>query len=304
MSVPITLAFALFFDDDPVTPATLWHFSSWTFELNITLPLIILLAMYTVGAVRRRHAAQLAKQHFAFVSSWLLLCAALISPLHELGDQLFSAHMLQHEILILLAAPLLSASHCSVTLLWSLPGAVRSRMGIWLRDITASRSGILLLTPLSAWLLHFIALWGWHLPVLYQATLRYESIHALQHLSFFVTAVIFWSTLYGAGRSAMSYGAGVIYVFATAASCTALGALLTFSTILWYPIYAQRTYAWHLTPLQDQQIGGLIMWVPSSLVFIAIGIFLFARWLREADSRLKYGRLETLLNDSTNAPDK
>jgi cytochrome c oxidase assembly factor CtaG len=287
---------------ESLTPATLWQFSSWNFELNITIPLLALLAMYVIGAVRSSRLAKLAAQHCAFIASWLLLCFALVSPLHELGDQLFSAHMLQHEILILLAAPLLSASHCGVTLLWALPAVARARIGTWLRDITTSRAGILLLTPLTAWMLHFAALWAWHLPPLYQATLRYESVHALQHLSFFVTAVIFWSTLYGAGRSAMSYGAAVIYVFATAASCTALGALLTFSTVLWYPIYAQTTYAWHLTPLQDQQIGGLIMWVPSGLVFIAIGVLLFARWLSEGDTRLRYGSLETTLRSSGDAP--
>lgn len=89
----------------------------------------------------------------------------------------------------------------------------------------------------------------------------------------------------------MRYGAGVLYVFGTAAHCSALGALLTFSSVVWYPIYADRTGLWHLTPLEDQQIGGLLMWVPSGVVFIVIGIWLFARWLSASEQRLKHGVL-------------
>ncbi len=89
----------------------------------------------------------------------------------------------------------------------------------------------------------------------------------------------------------MSYGAGVLYIFGTAAHCSALGALLTFSSVLWYPIYADRTQLWHLTPLQDQQLGGMLMWIPSGVVFIVIGILMFARWLTVSDQRLQHTSL-------------
>ena len=93
------------------------------------------------------------------------------------------------------------------------------------------------------------ALWLWHIPFLYQATLHSDWIHAAQHLSFFLTAVLFWSALYGMGRSAMNFGAATLYVFGTAVHCSALGALLTFSTVLWYPAYAHTTARWGLTAL-------------------------------------------------------
>lgn len=89
----------------------------------------------------------------------------------------------------------------------------------------------------------------------------------------------------------MSYGAGVLYIFGTAAHCSALGALLTFSSLIWYPIYSERTQLWNLTPFEDQQLGGLLMWVPSGVVFIAIGIWLFGRWLTTSEQRLKHGIL-------------
>ncbi len=108
--------------------------------------------------------------------------------------------------------------------------------------------------------------------------------------------MLFWSALYGVGRSAMSYGAGTLYVFGAAAQCSALGALLTFSSVLWYPAYATSTTRWGLTALQDQQLGGVIMWVPSSIVFIIIGLALFAKWISESDRRLKLGALQAAID--------
>jgi cytochrome c oxidase assembly factor CtaG len=268
----------------------------WSWEPAIILPLAILMSVYTAGVSRRGNIHRLRWRHASFYTGWLTLALALVSPIHELGEQLFSAHMLQHEILILVSAPLISAAHPGATMLWAFAPSHRSNLGRWVRSIEHSTPIVFLTRPLAAWLLEAAALWIWHVPVLYQATLRSDWIHAGQHLSFFVTAVLFWSALYGVGRSAMSYGAAIFYVFGTAVHCSALGALLTFSTIPWYPAYQQTTQAWGLTPLQDQQLGGVIMWVPSGLVFIAIGLALFAKWLAESDQRLAHGSLQTALN--------
>ena len=266
-------------------PASLWSSPNWTWELQITIPIAVALLWYSIGMVQRGDIARLRWRHMAFFAGWLSLLLALVSPLHRLGDALFSAHMLQHEILILVSAPLFAASHPSVTLLYALPKTQRRVVGRAVSSL--ERGGVMqiVLTPLVAWLGHAAALWLWHIPALYQETLRSEWIHALQHLSFFVTALIFWSALYGSGRAMMGYGAAVFYVFGTAVHSGALGALLTFSTVLWYPLYAGRTSSWGLTPLEDQQLGGLIMWVPSSIVFIIVGLALFARWLQESNIR-------------------
>jgi cytochrome c oxidase assembly factor CtaG len=168
-------------------------------------------------------------------------------------------------------------------------------IGGWVQQIEHSPFARFFTAPLNAWVLEAAALWLWHIPFLYQATLTSDWIHAAQHLSFLGTAVLFWSALYGVGRSAMSFGAATLYVFGTAVHCSALGALLTFSTVLWYPAYAHTTAHWGLTPLQDQQLGGVIMWVPSGVVFIVIALALIARWLSESDRRLKLGSLATVL---------
>lgn len=267
------------------TPGTLWHPRNWTWELQLTLPLVIMLAWYLIGAIRRRDFARLRWRHAAFLTGWISLCIALLSPLHRLGDSLFSAHMLQHEILILISAPLLAAAHPAVTFLNAFRMAYRRVLGHAISRIEGHRGVQRLTSPLAAWLGHAATLWLWHVPALYQATLTSEFVHAAQHLCFFITALVFWSALYGAASAKMSDGAAVFYVFGTAVHSGALGALLTFSTVIWYPLYAGRTEIWGLTALEDQQLGGLIMWVPSSIVFILVGLVLFARWLQESRIR-------------------
>jgi cytochrome c2 len=139
--------------------------------------------------------------------------------------------------------------------------------------------------PFVAWLIHAIVLWGWHVPFLFQATLESEWVHALQHASFFGSALLFWWAVLHARERGLGYGAAVLYMFTTALHTSLLGVLLTFTTKLWYPIYTGTTASWGLTPLEDQQLGGLIMWIPAGVVYIVAGLALFAGWLRESESR-------------------
>ncbi len=261
----------------------------WSWEPTIWIPLALLLVVYSTGALRRGSLGRLRWRHAAFFSGWLTLLLALDSPIHELGEQLFSAHMLQHEVLILVSAPLIAASHPGATCLWAFAPAHRASMGRTLRDIEHNRVIAWFTQPLTAWVLEAAALWLWHIPALYQATFTSDWVHAAQHLSFFLTALIFWSALYGVGRSAMGYGAATLYTFGTAVHCSALGALLTFSQVLWYPAYTRTTARWGLTPLEDQQLGGVIMWVPSAVTFLVIALLLVAKWLEESDRRLRFG---------------
>lgn len=275
------------------TPS-LWG-EPWSWEPAIVLPLAVLLAVYALGALRRGHVANLRWRHSSFLAGWTSLFFALTSPIHELGEQLFSAHMLQHEILILISAPLVSAAHPGATCLWAFAPRQRAGVGSWVHRIEQSAVVHFFTKPLSAWILEAAALWLWHIPTLYEATLHSGWVHAAQHLSFLGTAVLFWSALYGVGRPALNYGAATLYVFGTAVHCSALGALLTFSTVLWYPAYSGTTAHWGLTPLQDQQLGGVIMWVPSGLVFIAVALGLVSAWLAESERRLRLGSVAALM---------
>jgi cytochrome c oxidase assembly factor CtaG len=281
--------------DADLTPATLWSFHSWRWDLGIIVPLAFFAVLYALGALRQRNTEWM--RHEFFAAGWLSLVFALDSPLHPLGEQLFSAHMLQHEILILLSAPLIAASHPGATCLWALVPRHRAGVGSLVHKVESAPLVRLITAPLAAWIIEAVALWVWHIPALYQATLASDAIHAAQHLSFFLSALLFWSALYGVGQSVMNYGTATLYVFGTAVHCSALGALLTFSTVIWYPAYLSTTSAWGLTPLQDQQLGGLLMWVPSGVVFILIALVLFARWLGESEKRTRLGRVQ-LISDS------
>ncbi|MCU1232369.1 MAG: hypothetical protein JWP63_336, partial [Candidatus Solibacter sp.] len=144
------------------------------------------------------------------------------------------------------------------------------------------RTWIAITRPFTAWWVHAAALWIWHAPRLFQATLSNDWIHAAQHFSFLGSALLFWwSLFYAHGRA--NYGAGTLYVFTTAVHTSILGVLLAFARSTWYPAYAATTPAWGLSPLEDQQIGGLIMWIPAGIVYLAAGLGLFDAWLRESD---------------------
>jgi cytochrome c oxidase assembly factor CtaG len=279
---------------ETVTPPELWH--AWTFEPVVLTLLFVSGALYAIGSARSTFAASTRRQQLAFWSGWLALFVSQISPLHKLGEALFSAHMVQHELLMLMAAPLLVYSRPLATFLWALPPAMRVRLGGAAKDPRWLHFWRRLTAPLTAWTLHAAALWGWHIPFLYQQTLVSESLHALQHASFLGTALLFWWALMHEQR-ARNYGASVAYIFTTAIHSGALGALLTFAPALVYPIYAGRTGAWGLSALEDQQLGGLIMWVPSGVVFIAIGLWLFAAWLQESERRVLISTSVTTARD-------
>jgi len=258
-------------------PHDLWE--SWSFDPGIVLTVGIAALLYGLGARFRRGVSRI--QLLCFWAGWLFLTLSLISPLHPLGEVLFAAHMAQHEVLMLIAAPLLALSRPLTPMLWGLPAASRRPIGRFSKSMQPFWT--FLTRPVHAFLIHAVALWAWHIPGLFQATLRSDWIHAAQHASFFGSALLFWwSLFYAHGRS--GFGAALLYVFGTAVHTSILGALLTFSTTLWYPAYAATTRAWGLTPLEDQQLGGLIMWVPAGLVYIAVGIGLLVEIVKERDT--------------------
>jgi putative membrane protein len=259
----------------------------WVWDPGILVPLILCAVLYAVGVVRlRRVNTRVAGplEVGCFIAGWLTLVLALVSPLHPWGSTLFSAHMTQHELLMLVAAPLLVLGRPVVPFLWAFPKPAARWLSSWTKAPGWTRFWGALTAPLVAWLLHAVVLWVWHLPALFQATLENAGVHALQHVSFLGSALLFWWAILHGRQRAAGYGAGVIYMFTTALHTSLLGALLTFSPSVWYPVYNGTTQSWGLTPLQDQQLGGLIMWIPAGVVYIIAGLALFAAWLRESEN--------------------
>jgi putative membrane protein len=241
--------------------------------------LIALAVIYAAGVARLWRAAGVGRgisraQALAFAAGWVTLVLALVGPLHEMSEQLLSAHMVQHELLMIVAAPLIAFSSPFVAFMWLSRRVPRIRAHF-------------LTAPATVWLLHALALWIWHLPSLYEAAVANETIHAIQHSCFFGSACLFWWGIAHGRYGRLGSGAAVIYVFATALHSGALGALLTFSSALWYPIYASTTLAWGLTPLEDQQLAGLVMWIPSGVVFLVVGLGFLAQWIGESERRVR-----------------
>jgi putative membrane protein len=255
------------------------------FEFDpLTVGALVLSAwLYWRGAARRRGFRRW--ETASFRAGWGTLAVALVSPVHRLGEALFAAHMLQHELLMLVAAPLLVLGRPLVAFAWAAPYQIRPAAFHFTRLPRVSVAWHFLTNPFHAWVIHFAALWLWHIPQLFDASVESPAVHALQHASFLGSALLFWWALLRGHAARRQYGAGVLYVFSTALHSGILGALLTFSARPWYSVYRDTTAAWGVSPLEDQQLGGLIMWAPPALVYIAAGLALLALWLRDSEFR-------------------
>jgi putative membrane protein len=262
----------------------------WTFEPVLVAGLLLTAWLYWSGVRALRRSAGPGRgvrswEIAAFAGGWTLLALTLLSPLHQLSTVLFSAHMVQHELLMVAAAPLLVLGRPLLPALWALPIGWRRRLGAWSAS-TPVRTGWTGLTrPAVAWGVHAAAIWIWHVPVLFQATLRSELVHSLQHLSFLGSALLFWWALLQVRDGRLGAPAAVVYLFTTAVHTSLLGALLTFSSRIWYPVYGSAGALWGLSPLEDQQLAGLIMWVPAGLGYLAAALAIAASWLREPGPR-------------------
>ena len=209
-----------------------------------------------------------------------LVAVLLLSPLDALAERALSIHMIQHFGLMLVAAPLIVLGRPALAALWAGPARWRPRLAR-----VASHPGWSRLThPIVAWLVYLLALWLWHAPPLHQAALANEAVHALQHASFLGAALIFWAAVLER-RPAEGRAAALLAVFATAVQSCALAALLTTTPRVWYPAYSGAVSPWNIAPLADQQLAGLVMWVPCCALLLGSALALLARLLRDVEDR-------------------
>lgn len=264
--------------------------AAWSFDPLVVLSLLVSGGLYIAGIKNLWRGAATGSgisvwAAVSFAAGWLSLVIALISPVHAWGEVLFSAHMTQHEILMLVSAPLIVLGRPWIAAIWAFGSGTRANIGAVVRSGPVESVWAALTNAFVAWAIHAAALWLWHVPVLFQATLESDLVHTLQHVSFFGSAILFWWAVIYGKRGLASYGAGVLYLFTTSIHSGVLGAFLTFTRKVWYPAYSGSTGQWGLTPIEDQQLGGLIMWVPAGLVYIAAALVMFAGWLRESEKR-------------------
>ena len=277
----------------------------WTWEPFVIIPLVLSAGLYLFGAWRMRARSRAAfslGQATAFAAGLFSLAIALDSPIHLIGEQLFWVHMTQHEILMLVAAPLMVIGRPVVAFLWAFPQSLRERLGRAAKQRAFAAAWTFLTGAAAAWVIHAVALWAWHAPALFDAALESEPIHALQHICFLGSALLFWWTLINGRHGRLGYGAAIVYVFTTAAHNSILGALLTFARRPWYPSYAETAPLWSLTGLEDQQLGGLVMWVPAGVLLIVIGLALAVAWMGESQRRFEFTRTAELIRASNPEP--
>ena len=256
----------------------------WSFEPGVVGPLILLGAWYARGVYVMRARSTRAPRSTAiaaFAAGWLTVVIALLSPVHEVSEQLFSMHMVQHELLMTLAAPLLVASGPGPALLWALGPRARPALVRVVRSSVVRHTWHGFTQPFAAWLIQGIIIWVWHAPFLFEATLRSDLVHAVQHLAFVGSAVAFWWSIMHGRRAAR--GLAILSLFTTAVHTGVLGALMTFARTPWYPAYGGGPAAWGLTPIADQQLAGLIMWIPASTAYLVVALSTAYRWLRDSE---------------------
>jgi putative membrane protein len=260
----------------------------WSFDPWLTIPLYITGIGFYLGTLRIWSAAGFGRgvqktQVAAFWTGWLVLGLAITSPLHWLGERLFSAHMIEHELMMVVAAPLIAHARVNGALLWCLPRAWRPGAGRLFTTGLIGSCWRAVRHPVTATTLHGLALWLWHAPPFYRLALENAAAHRLQHISFFVTGLLFWWVLLygrGPGRSTrVRDGISIGCLFVTVLHSGLLGALLTLSPRVWFPAQGLLAADFGLTPLEDQQLAGLIMWIPMGTLYTCAGLFFAYRWL-------------------------
>jgi cytochrome c oxidase assembly factor CtaG/cytochrome c2 len=273
-----------------------WSFEPWVLTGLALASLLYGLGLYRldreVGAERvldRRHAA-------AFASGMLVVFLALCSPIDSVGGKLFSVHMLQHILLMMMAPPLLVWSRPAIAFVWAFAPPWRKRIGrAWTRAGLDHIAGFLM-HPAVVFVLFCGSFVFWHLPRPYASGLHSEIVHSLEHLSFFVPALAFWTIIIEpSGRRRLDYAATLLYLVVTVVLSDMPGALMVLAPRPLYPEHAAGAAAWGLTQMQDQQLAGLIMWIPAGAVYIAAAIWLFVQLLQSTERRALKPRHSAML---------
>lgn len=218
-----------------------------------------------------------------FVLGVLILLLSLISPIDPLGDQyLFSAHMLQHLLLILVAPPLL------------ILGLAPKLVGRWMENAGLRRAESVLGRPSVAWTSNMLMMAVWHVPALYNAANAITAIHIFEHLTFLGTGCMFWWPIFSPlQKQRMQPGSAMLYLFGAVAVSTILGILITFLPVGHYEPYlhpedelgALRLIrdVWNVSAAEDEKLAGLLMWVPGCGIYFGVMLMELARWYRTPD---------------------
>ena len=279
-----------------VAPTTQALLTQWNWAPSVLLGILLTGGAYSFvcGPYARRHGwARPSRTQVAwFAASEVVLVLALLSPLDVLSDTyLFSAHMVQHLFLATLWPPLVLAALPD----WTVRPIVRSRIIAPLVSF--------LTYPAIALILFNADIYLWHVPALYDATLRDENVHILEHVTFmFFGLVNWWPLLSPLPERRLSYPFQILYLFVDGMFMMVLGIVFTFSPVVFYSAYSVAPRLWGLSALTDQQIGGLVMWYPGNLPYAVLLVFAFYRWFDGGDPARDAGLASHSQSPTINSP--
>jgi cytochrome c oxidase assembly factor CtaG/cytochrome c2 len=264
---------------------------AWSWEPWVLISLAVAAMWYWLGVRRLRqergNTTLIDKgRQLCFAAGLFVVFIALVSPIDTIGEQLFSVHMVQHLLLLLAAAPLIVIGRPALAFLWAFAPAQRKWLGgVWVSGRLA-RVIEFLMRPVLVWVIFAGVFIFWHIPRPYTWALRHELIHDFEHLSFFISALMFWTiVIEPSGRRRIDYGTTILFVATMAIMSGLPGALMILTTRPFYLAHAHTVGHWGLTLLQDQQLAGLVMWIPAGFVYVAAIAWLFIRWLDESERR-------------------
>jgi len=266
---------------------------SWTFVPWVLAPIALAALLFALGGIRRPDSPGLRRRALLFALGLATLFGALVSPLHDAGERFFAPHMIQHELLMLVVPPLLVAAEPLAVMLRALPAGMRAAIGGIFAAPPIATAWRWLTACIPATLLQIAALWLWHAPPLFDLALASPGWHAVQHLCFLGSALLFWTAILrwrkGEASPFQRCALAVLCLFVTSIASGALGALLALSDTVWYAPYAGfGPDPFGLSPTQDQQLAGLIMWIPGGLVHTVAALMIVHTLLtgrRLADAR-------------------
>jgi cytochrome c oxidase assembly factor CtaG len=254
----------------------------WTLDPILVVPLLLALLIYAVGWRRlAQRASSPPGGAWLFFSGWAVLTFSLVSPLHAAGERSFTMHMIEHELIMLVATLLLAMSRSGGVMAWGLPRPLRQSLGgSWKSPLQSLWRR--LTDPVTATAIQAVVMWGWHAPPLFDRALESSGWHIAQHACFFASSLIFWWAMLNPRRG--GYGVSAACLFVTSLIGGALGALMSFSLSPWYADYAAMGMTGiGLDPTDDQRLAGLIMWIPGGLVHGAAAIAMFYKWLKASE---------------------
>ncbi len=262
----------------------------WQFDLGVVLNLSLLALVHGLGwwRLRRRGHRRLANgwRLAAYLGGLFAVALALLSPIDGLGGLLLMFHMVQHLLLMMVAAPLLLLANPFPVFLWALPRSLRIAVGGLFRAQTALVRALRMATnPLIAWMVYLTVFLGWHDPNLYDLALGYPWVHDLEHWSFFLGALLFWWHVIGAGpqiHRRLSTFQRALYALSMVPANMLTGVAIAFSETPIYTYYTTVPRIYGIGVMEDQAWGGQIMWIPGSMMYLLAALILFSRLMSDA----------------------